>query len=200
LTHTDPKAEEGALVIARAARLMATGDDTTPIDFLRREAASVQGEELRERLTWACKSLDDGLSPADFANALGWSRGVSGYVNETVPAALYCWAATPKDFRRCVTSAVLLGGDTDSVAAITGAIAAANLGDAAIPQDWIMKLNEWPRTVSWMQELARALVTNCSGKGSASPPPMHWLATLPRNAVFALIVLGLGLRRLLPPY
>jgi ADP-ribosylglycohydrolase len=200
LTHTDPKAEEGALMVARAASLMTRGDDTTPIEFLRREAATVQGEELRERLVRACKSLDDGLSPIDFANALGWSRGVSGYVNETVPAALYCWAATPKDFRRSVTSAVLLGDDTDSVAAIAGAVAGANLGDSAIPQDWIRNLNEWPRTVSWMQELAWALATNCSGNGAASPPAMHWLATLPRNAGFALIVLGIGLRRLLPPY
>ena len=200
LSHTDPKAEEGAMVVARAARLTQSGVNRSPVEFVRSETANVRGEELRELLARVCTSLDNGLSPAEFAHAEGWSHGVSGYVNETVPAALYCWVVTPDDFQQCVTSAVLLGGDTDSVAAITGAIAGANLGDAAIPREWIAKLYEWPRSVGWMKELARVLDNNLSGGQSTSPPSMHWLATLPRNAAFALIVLSLGFRRLLPPY
>jgi ADP-ribosyl-[dinitrogen reductase] hydrolase len=200
LTHTDPRAEEGALVVARAAALSTRGETMPPIEFVRGEAGRVEGAELRERLTQAAAALDKGQSPAEFAQLLGWSRGVSGYVNATVPAALYCWAATPNDLRQCVTSAVLLGGDTDSVAAITGAIAGANLGSAAIPQDWLARLKEWPRSVAWMEQLALVLADNLSGKRTASPPSMRWLATLPRNVAFALVVLALGFRRLLPPY
>lgn len=200
LTHVDPKAEQGALVVARAAGLSNLGCGSTPIEFLRIEAERLHGQELGERLSAAHRSLSDGQSPAEFAQAQGWSRGVSGYVNETVPAALYCWAATPQDFRRCVTRAVLLGGDTDSVAAITGAIAGANLGDASIPSEWISQLIEWPRTAAWMRQLASTLADSLAGDLAATPPPMHWLATLPRNAAFSCLILGLGFRRLLPPY
>lgn len=200
LTHTDPKANEGALAVARAAGLAARGNPTAPVEFLRSEIAQVRGHELRERFELACCSLDEGLSPAEYVAKLGWVRGVSGYVNETVPVAIYCWAASPYDYRKCITSAVLAGGDTDTVAAIAGAIAGANLGVEAIPNEWIEKLIEWPRTVTWMKQLASVLAENLDGNHVANPPSMRWLPTLPRNAAFAATVLGLGFRRLLPPY
>lgn len=200
LTHTDPKAKEGALVVARAAGLSVKTTGIRPDQFLRLEAERLSGAELGERLGAAHRCLEEGLSPAQFAKTQGWSRGVSGYINETVPAALYCWAASPDDYRQSVTNAVLLGGDTDSVAAITGAIAGANLGEAAVPREWVAGLTEWPRNVAWIERTAKALADNLAGETSESPPPMHWLATLPRNALFAAAVLGLGFRRLLPPY
>lgn len=200
LTHTDPKAEEGALVVARAAGLTAKGISIEPAWFLLNEANRVSGSELGERLTAAHRSLADGLKPGEFAESQGWSKGVSGYVNETVPAALYCWAASPNDYRESVTNAVLLGGDTDSVAAITGAISGANLGDSAIPGEWISALTEWPRNVEWICKVSETLAENLKGERFTNPPPMYWLATVPRNAVFATIVLGMGFRRLLPPY
>ncbi|MEQ9380067.1 MAG: ADP-ribosylglycohydrolase family protein [Pirellulales bacterium] len=200
LTHTDPKAEEGALVVARAAGLTTSGASITPLDFLQQEAERVCGKELKARLIAAHRSLVDGLHSKEFVESQGWSKGVTGYVNETVPAALYCWAGSPEDFGQSVTNAVLLGGDTDSVAAITGAIAGANLGDSAVPNEWVTGLSEWPRNVEWMQQMADALAANLAENRFVNPPPMRWLATLPRNALFATVVLGLGFRRMLPPY
>jgi ADP-ribosylglycohydrolase len=200
ITHTDPKAEAGALVVARAAGLTARGMSMTPLDFLRNETTRLAGSELGERLDAVRDSLTNGLSPNEFAESQRWSNGVSGYVNDTVPAALYCWAASPGDFRQSVTNAVLLGGDTDSVAAITGAIAGANLGASAIPIEWVNRLRDWPRNVAWLERVAASIAENSLGERRVEPPPMYWLATLPRNAVFAVIVLGLGFRRLLPPY
>ena len=188
------------MVVARAAALAARGISKEPAEFLLNEANRVSGSELREHLKAAQRSLVDGLKPGEFAESQGWVNGVSGYVNETVPAALYCWAASPDDYRQSVINAVLLGGDTDSVAAITGAISGANLGNAAIPGEWTSGLTEWPRNVAWMHKTSEALAENLAGERFTNPPPMHWLATLPRNAFFATIVLGMGFRRLLPPY
>ncbi len=200
LTHTDPKAEEGALLVAKAARLSANGQHIEPIDFLRKEVGEIQCEELRECLQKAIEALDDEQDPLEFADSLGWADGVSGYVNHSVPAALYCWADSPSDFRRCVENAVLMGGDTDSVAAIAGAICGANVGSDNLPIDWLNSLAEWPRSKGWMQRLAEALSDQAEGEETPKPPQMHWLATIPRNLIFAAVVLGIGFRRLLPPY
>ena len=200
ITHTDPRAQEGALIVARAARLAAVGDTRTPEEFLADVATITRGEELRGTLHAAVSALEENKSCLEFADSRGWTRGVSGYINHTVPAALYCWAKYPRDFGQCVKNAVLLGGDTDTVAAIAGAICGANLGADAIPAGWIGRLREWPRTVDWMTELANSLYTAMAQGVATKPPPMRWLASVPRNLVFATVVLGLGFRRLFPPY
>jgi ADP-ribosylglycohydrolase len=199
ITHTDPKAEEGALIVAQAAQLARTGSPDART-FIDKVASEVHGDELRTTLLSAANALTSGMTCLEFAEAQGWKSGVSGYVNHTVPAALYCWARSPSDFRQCVESAVMLGGDTDSVAAITGAICGANLGHEAIPAEWIERLSEWPRTIEWLRRLAEELTVASERGVATNPPPMYWIATLPRNAVFAAIVILLGCRRLFPPY
>jgi ADP-ribosylglycohydrolase len=200
LTHTDPRAEEGALVVARAARLALRETVVSPERFLVEVASSCHGTELRECLQAAATALSENKSCLEFAESRGWANGVSGYVNQTVPAALYCWAKSPGDFRQCVEDAVLLGGDTDSVAAITGAICGANLGADAIPAQWINQLADWPRSVDWLTELSKALSVTTMERIATRPPDMRWAASVPRNVLFAAIVVALGLRRLLPPY
>lgn len=200
ITHTDPRAEEGALLVARAARSGLADPAQSALMFLRNEARRIQGDELREQMDEVVKGLGRRQSCQEFAELRGWQRGVTGYVNRTVPAAIYCWAASPQDFRQSVTSAVLLGGDTDTVAAITGAVSGANLGVSAIPSEWLSSLTEWPRTVNWIERLAAALLQAMETGESQIPPRMHWLATIPRNLLFAASVISLGLRRLLPPY
>lgn len=195
ITHTDKRAYEGALLVANAAGLTARGEPYQPIAFLKRSVAALQGEEIRTRISDAIKFLEKQRSPNEFAKQMGFSRGVSGYINHTVPAAIYCWASSPHDFRACVDNAVRLGGDSDSVGAIAGAIAGANLTDAALPIDWLDKLTEWPRSLPWMKQLAQSLAA-----GDQHPPGMHWPTTFLRNIVFATAMLLVGLRRLLPPY
>lgn len=200
ITHTDPKAEEGALIVARAARLKVNGIQTEPIDFLAQIAGQVKGEELSLRLRSAYESLTKKKTPMEYVDSQGWNSGVSGYVNQTVPAALYCWAYSPNNFRKCVEDAVLLGGDTDSVAAIAGAICGANLGSDRIPNEWLDSLSEWPRGMEWMEQLAERLCFAPANEYRQKPLQMHWLACIPRNVMFAAVVLGIGFRRLVPPY
>jgi ADP-ribosylglycohydrolase len=199
VTHTDSRAEEGAYVVARAAGLTARGLDIHPSRFLNEVVSEIEGDELRCCISASIAALSAGDTPRAFAESQGWRSGVSGYVNQTVPAALYCWANSPTDFRQCVENAVLLGGDTDSVGAIAGAICGANLGSDELPMDWIDRLSEWPRGVDWMRQVARALANSSAGRSDALPK-MYWLATIPRNLVFATVVFGLGFRRLLPPF
>lgn len=63
----------------------------------------------------------------------------SGYVVDTLGAALWC-VATTNSYRDCVLKAVNLGEDTDTVAAIAGGLAGIKYGYDAIPAEWLEKL------------------------------------------------------------
>jgi ADP-ribosyl-[dinitrogen reductase] hydrolase len=63
----------------------------------------------------------------------------SGYVIESLEAALWCFARTDS-FEQAVLKAVNLGDDADTTAAIVGQIAGAYYGVSAIPSSWLKKL------------------------------------------------------------
>ncbi len=58
----------------------------------------------------------------------------SGYVVDTLEAALWCFLTT-EDYHDCVLKAVNLGSDTDTVACVAGSIAGLYYGE--IPEYWI---------------------------------------------------------------
>jgi ADP-ribosylglycohydrolase len=210
LTHTDPRAERGALLVALAAHHGAahgTGGVRAPA-FL----ASVRGElgerdaELDGLLAKVEDHLARGAPAAELADALGLRKGVSGYVYHTVPLALYCWLRAPGDFRAAVEEVIALGGDADTTGAVVGGVAGATVGAGGIPAEWVGGLLEWPRSVAWMRGLAARLAEQFPG-GGAGPPgsaggavPLFWPGLLPRNLLFVAVVFLHLLRRALPPY
>lgn len=58
----------------------------------------------------------------------------------SVPTALFCFLRSPGDFRAAVLYAVSLGGDTDTIASMAGAISGAYLGADALPDEWLAAL------------------------------------------------------------
>ena len=63
----------------------------------------------------------------------------SGYVVTTLEAALWCFG-TSKSYSEAVLRAVNLGGDTDTIAALTGALSGIKWGINAIPKEWVNQL------------------------------------------------------------
>ena len=59
-----------------------------------------------------------------------------GYVLHTLEAALWCLLHT-NSYRDCMLTAVNLGSDTDTVAAIAGGLAGISYGENAIPPEWL---------------------------------------------------------------
>lgn len=198
VTHTDPRAHEGAIVVANLSRWVCVEErERAPLDDVLTEG--VQDGQLRNNLLLAMQAAQEGVTPQEFAKQLGQPKGISGFVNHTVPAAVYCWLAHRGSFRDAVEAAVGLGGDSDTVAAITGALTGTELGAFAIPEDWLDNLREWPCSVQWMTRLAEALAQQQAGGSPASPRYSGALA-LSRNVLFTSVVLLHGFRRLLPPY
>ena len=62
--------------------------------------------------------------------------GSSGYVADTLEAALWC-VDRHDGFAQAVLAAANLGYDADTTAAVTGQLAGALLGVSAIPQEWL---------------------------------------------------------------
>ncbi|MFH1726565.1 MAG: ADP-ribosylglycohydrolase family protein [Elusimicrobiota bacterium] len=204
LTHIDPRTERGALAVAMAAQYAVTRHSGNFfVKDLLRHLAAVFPEDDAEARRWLevlDHALEKGQSGDAFSRAMGFRRGVSGYVYQTVPAVLWAWLADPFDFSGGMRRVLSLGGDADTTGAIYGALAGASAGVEAIPADWLEGIVEFPRTVSWMRALARRLHSAAVEKRASEPLGLVWPLLAVRNPLFLAVVLAHGFRRLLPPY
>ncbi|MEJ8656135.1 ADP-ribosylglycohydrolase family protein [Streptomyces sp. MS1.AVA.4] len=127
LTHGDRAAWEGTAVLHELIRVALDGGD--PLGAVPDALAGVHGDH-RER--WA-SVLAPGWHPDD-------ATEFNGAVWPCLGSAL--WALrTSASFEESLGTAIDLGGDTDTVAAVTGAPAGAVHGAAAIPQRWTRALH-----------------------------------------------------------
>ena len=202
LTHTDPRAEAGALAVAVAAYLAASSPADLPTAYLHTLERLLGSEDagLLALARQAAASTERGETTETFAASLGAGERVSGYVLQTVPVALHAWLCFPQDYRQAVLAVIRCGGDTDTTAAIVGAIVGASVGSAGIPSAWQSSLWEWPRSVAWMTRLGTQLASVCADSSPQRPLSLPFLPLLAHNAFFAAVVLAHGFRRLLPPY
>lgn len=174
MTHTDPRALDGAVFVARLARDEARGSvDAAIIEDIEDDTFRAQVAQA-----WACSGDREA-----FRAAAGFERGVSGFVVHTVPAVVHC-VRRHEDAAGAIEAAVRLGGDTDTTAAIVGAVMGARLGADALPAAWVDGLLDWPLTVSELRRIGRALADG------DVPPRQRWLAAIPRNVAFTLLLFG----------
>ena len=202
ITHTDPRAESGALAVALAAQMASQSEVVPGAAFLDHyRAHSEGGDGEREGLIEAAvRAADEGRSTAEFAASLGLAKGVSGFVCHTVPVALHAWLANQRDFRSAVQAVIQCGGDADSTGAIVGGIVGASVGREGIPEEWLDRLIEWPRSTVWMERLAAQLDSTMQSGIATRPIRLPVYGVIPRNLFFLVVVLLHGARRALPPY
>lgn len=180
LTHTDPRALEGARLVARTTRYL-LGQLTWP-----QLVEATQDPFLLERLHEIGEVPQ--TTPEEYAAVRGWQKGVTGFVQQTAPIVVLAALRYRDDYRLAVQSVIRCGGDTDTLAAIVGGMVGARLGPEALPSDWLQRYSDWPCTLEYLKSLATA------------PRLLPLAGSLGRNLVFGWTILGYGLRRLLPPY
>ena len=152
VTHLDPRCAAGAVAVAHAVALAARGGPLDRNNFLF-EIAALAGEQdqsvgsaIRGLAAWthlppaeAARWLHaEGLDPA-YADE--W-QGISAFVVPSVVWSLYAFLRDPDDYWSAVCTAIGAGGDTDTMAAIAGAMAGARLGPSALPGELIGQLND----------------------------------------------------------
>jgi ADP-ribosyl-[dinitrogen reductase] hydrolase len=201
ITHSDPKAEYGAMAVAIAAHVASRGADIAPQDYgqLLHDRLPDASAEFFELMQLAVNSAVAGESTQDFADSIGCREGISGYVYQTVPVVIQTWLRHQANYQAGILEIIRCGGDTDTTAAILGGIIGARVGKAGIPRSWLNNLWEYPRSTQWMERLGQRVVQVLDGD-LQNALPIFVPALIPRNLVFLGVVLFHGFRRLFPPY
>jgi ADP-ribosyl-[dinitrogen reductase] hydrolase len=160
----------GALLPALATVLADVHDPGAPE---RRHGTGPERVCLRDRIleVGAMLHLD-----ADDAFDRLWN---GAFVLESLPAAMWCFLASPGDFEQVVVTAVNQGRDADTVAAMAGTLAGAYAGARALPDRFVAGLEYADDLRGLAGSLValdpRSRVTRRSG-GTGQPAPGNELA------------------------
>jgi len=199
LTHTDERAEIAARAVVEASAWIVRQERPFK-EFLATLFQLSSNEEWQVICQKIAHAQSTKLSVADLADNLGLKSGVTGYAFHTVPVALYSCLRHPDDFREGLSAALSCGGDTDTVGAIVGALMGAAVGKANMPSEWRNNIMEWPRSLTFLEQLAGRVADAAQGKTHAGELSFFWPGVILRNVLFLCIVLAHGFRRLFPPY
>jgi ADP-ribosyl-[dinitrogen reductase] hydrolase len=128
ITHHSEEAREGSVIVALLVAALARGvPKEKAIGVLSTDA--VRPSAVRDR-TFMASDMAFGLLKAPLEKrvvVLANTLGTAGHVVKTVPAAVFCFLVT-ESFSAAVELAVRGGGDSDTTAAVTGAIAGTYYG------------------------------------------------------------------------
>jgi poly(ADP-ribose) glycohydrolase ARH3 len=147
-THVHPLGIEGAQLLALAVALVVREEELDRRRFYRTLLDRCRSEEFRWALTAAAK-LRRRHSLAFLGSGLEAHR--------SVVTAIACFTAGPGSFEEVAARAVSLGDDTDTVAAMAGALAGAHLGAGALPAGLLEHLEDGPEGRTCIEDLARRL-------------------------------------------
>lgn len=138
------KYEQEVLKKAYAISKMTHYDECAAADCAAYSSAvskMIEEDDLQKRLQIIIHCTDkahycNGRYPFDTLSGLLFTPKPTGYIVDSFAAALHC-IYTTGSFEEAVVKAVNLGGDADTIGAITGGLAGALYGYEAIPKRWI---------------------------------------------------------------
>ena len=139
ITHTHELGKEGAAIQAYAVALAVQTEigSLDPEEFLGRLMEFARVDAYKEKLQKAKELLEHGDK-----RRIVRSLGNTVEALNSVVTAIYCFAKHHESYAKAVLYAVGLGGDTDTIGAMTGAITGAYQGIENIPSAWLQKLEK----------------------------------------------------------
>lgn len=156
VTHAHPLAQDAAALQAAAVALSVTSLGRHGLGahtVARRLAVAVGALHLRRPLAEVAALAHSHARPELTAQTLG--NGVLAH--ESVPAALTAWLAHIDQPLHAVRYAIAVGGDTDTIASMTGALAGARSGSGGWPQQLLARLEDLDRITAPAAALTRRL-------------------------------------------
>ena len=125
ITHNNTEAIGASIAVARAVSFLIQFPEASPEAFL--------GSILPVGIVPGPYIQNAAFSPQDLLNVPGVERGNAVF---TVSTALYSVFQNFDSFPKAIEHAIRQGGDTDTRAAIVGAIMGAKVGYVGIPDEW----------------------------------------------------------------
>ena len=127
ITHHNDEAYVGALAVVLAIRSVLAGTWSQKHSFLNEVVNSLPDSAVRERIE---ELIPLQISPSEVAARFG----SSGYVVATVPLALHCAQYIAEEPLSAVLARTIsAGGDTDTIASITGQLAGTVVRTEGVP-------------------------------------------------------------------
>jgi poly(ADP-ribose) glycohydrolase ARH3 len=147
-THLHPLGIEGAQLLAVGVALSLRDGPFDRGAFFGELLRRCASDDYRARVEQAATAQ----APEELAR-LG--NGIKAA--ESVPTALALFASFPDSYPQVIGRAILLGGDTDTIAAMAGALSGAHLGAYAIPEGLLRRLEDDGKGRSYIADLAQRL-------------------------------------------
>ena len=154
ITHKDPRSSAGAVTIGAAVALVLQGEKINPESFissLADQAGTIDhgfASELKKLVHWLSLPPEEAVTfisqaglNAEYIDDGEW-KGISAFVISSVLWSLYAFLRSPDDYWQTICTAIEVGGDVDTIAAMAGAISGAYLGIGAIPSHLTSYLND----------------------------------------------------------
>ncbi|MGB8216043.1 MAG: ADP-ribosylglycohydrolase family protein [Candidatus Methanoperedens sp.] len=130
-THNSKGAIAGAVAVAVAMRSALCEKDCIEIVKDAASRASKYDTGLAKKIELSFEKKD--IEPDKVFEELGTSY----LVYDTIPCAFYCFSRHFESPEKAIIEAVNAGGDTDSIACITGALCGAVHGIDVFPEKWL---------------------------------------------------------------
>lgn len=146
LTHVDPLAGDSCVLLAEAIRRAVTDPLPGPDQWLGRlhlEAGLdlLPPQRRGQWAEWLCQAAEQYFKPPlDNSFTVTALQAAVGAIVQAATANL----DPTRAFERAVEEAVRVGGDTDTIAAVTGALMGAAVGPEALPAPWVGLIHGWP--------------------------------------------------------
>jgi poly(ADP-ribose) glycohydrolase ARH3 len=158
-THRHPLGIEGSQLLAVAIAVASQTEHFDRTAFFRELLSVCESDSYRQKIEEAAT-----IHSPDQLARLG--NGIEAL--ESVPTAIASFALTPDSFEATISHVIFLGGDTDTLAAMAGALSGAYLGVAELPQRLLGLLENSPKGRAYLAELAGRLFVGCQRGREAS--------------------------------
>jgi ADP-ribosylglycohydrolase len=152
ITHKDERCSAGSLTIALAITYVLTNERIDPNELLDaiipkvKNISELFAEELENLKEWMKLPFEEALVKISISGKpelenYYWDK-IPPYVVPTVICSLYAFLKNTTSFIDAIGTAIRVGGDVDTTAAITGALSGTYLGIKAIPEEYSQVVND----------------------------------------------------------
>ncbi len=155
ITHAHPQGYLMAAVQAVNIHFLLNNDELNPsrindhITYLGKKLETAQ-VSLCKKLEWIANNFQSHKRNSDILINLGNNV----LAEESVFSSFFLFLNSYETPEKCFRRAISLGGDTDTIGAMTGALLGSFHGDSAFPQQWLDELEQGEKGLDYLVSLA----------------------------------------------